>query len=105
MTPLEKDYYRILNVPASATNEQIKDQYRKLAKKYHPDARIADKTADHTPNADVFRDVVEAYQVLSVRESRVNYDLQRRKNPDLFKGMSEFEFNLEHRRDFRDKRG
>ena len=115
MTPLEKDYYRILNVPASATNEQIKDQYRKLAKKYHPDARIAgkylklsilqDKTVDHTPNADLFRDVVEAYQVLSVRESRVNYDLQRRKNPDLFKGMSEFEFNLEHRRDLRDKRG
>lgn len=60
---------------------------------------------EHTPDADLFRDVVEAYQVLSVRESRVNYDLQRRKNPELFRGMSEFEFNLEHRRDLRDKRG
>jgi curved DNA-binding protein CbpA len=60
---------------------------------------------DHTPNADLFRDVVEAYQVLSVRESRVNYDLSRRKNPDLYRAMSERDFNLEYRRDLRDKRG
>lgn len=66
---------------------------------------MTDKTADHTPNADKFRDVVEAYQVLSVRESRVNYDLQRKKNPDLFKGLNEHEYNLEYRRDLRDKRG
>lgn len=105
MTPLEKDYYSILSIPTSATNEMIKEQYRKLAKKYHPDARAADKTVDHTPDADRFRDVLEAYQVLSVRESRVNYDLSRRKNPDLYKAMNEHEFNLENRRDLRDKRG
>lgn len=85
MTPLEKDYYTILSIPTSATSEMIKEQYRKLAKKYHPDARAADKTVDHTPDAERFRDVLEAYQVLSVRESRVNYDLSRRKNPDLYK--------------------
>ena len=105
MTPLEKDYYGILAIPTTSTPEQIKEQYRKLAKKFHPDARVTDKTVDHTPNADRFRDVVEAYQVLSVRESRVNYDLSRKKNPDLYKGISEAEFNLEFRRDLRDKKG
>lgn len=39
----------------------IKDQYRKLAKKFHPDARATDKTTEYTPNADLFRDVLEAY--------------------------------------------
>lgn len=43
--------------------------------------------------------------MLSVRESRVNYDLSRRKNPDLYRAQSEHEFNLENRRDLRDKRG
>lgn len=43
--------------------------------------------------------------MLSVRESRVNYDLTRRKNPDLYKAQTEHEFNLENRRDMRDKRG
>lgn len=43
--------------------------------------------------------------MLSVRESRVNYDLSRRKNPDLYKPVSEHEYNLENRRDLRDKSG
>lgn len=105
MAHLEKDYYSILDIPYTATPEQIKEQYRKLAKKYHPDVRTSDKTQEHQPNADLFRDVVEAYQVLSVRESRANYDLSRKKNPDLYKGMSEFQFDMEMRRDKRDKSG
>ena len=63
---LEKDYYKILELPLTSTPEQIKEQYRKLAKKYHPDVRSSEKGADHQPNADLFREVVEAYQVLSV---------------------------------------
>jgi DnaJ-class molecular chaperone len=65
MTPLEKDYYNILDIAPTSTPEQIKDQYRKLAKKFHPDVRTTDKTVDHQPDADKFRNVVEAYQVLS----------------------------------------
>jgi len=64
---LEKDYYSILDLPVTATPDQIKEQYRKLAKKFHPDVRSSDKTQEHQPNADRFRDVVEAYQVLSVQ--------------------------------------
>jgi curved DNA-binding protein len=58
---LEKDYYNILSITPAATPEQIKDQYRKLAKKYHPDVRTSDKSQEHQPDADLFRDVVEAY--------------------------------------------
>jgi DnaJ-domain-containing protein 1 len=44
VSQLEKDYYTILDISTTATPEQIKEQYRKLAKKYHPDVRTADKT-------------------------------------------------------------
>ena len=105
MKPFEKDYYTILDLPTTATPEQIKDKYRSLAKKYHPDVRMSDKTADHQPDADKFRDVVEAYQILSVRESRVNYDLTRKRRPDYFNTQSDFQYDLENRRDKRDKSG
>jgi len=90
-----------------ATPEQIKDAYRKLVKRYHPDARLTrgEEVKEQEPNADKFRDVAEAYGVLSVRESRVQYDLSRKKNPDLYKGMSDVDFIMEQRRDMRDKRG
>jgi len=102
---LEKDYYTILDIPVTATPEQIKDQYRKLAKKYHPDVRSSEKGQEHQPNADLFRDVVEAYQVLSQSNSRANYDLSRKKNPDLYKPLSAAEFDMTLRRDKRDKTG
>lgn len=84
--PQEKDYYKILGVETTATPEQIKDAYRELAKKHHPDV------VGSAPDADKFRNVMEAYGVLSVRESKVNYDLMRRKNPDAYREVSESEF-------------
>ncbi len=102
---LEKDYYRILGINSTATPEQIKESYRKLAKKYHPDARANEDKSDYSPDSEKFRDVNEAYQVLSVIESRVNYDLKRKKNPSLFREQSEQDFNLQHRVDLRDKDG
>ena len=59
----------------------------------------------HIPDADKFRDVVEAYQILSVRDSRVNYDLTRKKNPDLFRSISDQQMAMDKRRDKRDKAG
>jgi DnaJ-class molecular chaperone len=105
MTALEKDYYSILRVQSTATPEQIKDAYRDLVKKYHPDARVSQEVKDSEPNVDKFRDVTEAYQVLSQRQSRINYDLSRKKNPDLYKPISERQFDMENRRDLRDRRG
>ena len=74
-TPLSKDYYNILDVTPTSTPEQIKEAYRMLVKRYHPDARASGPGETHEPNAEKFREVTEAYQVLSVRESRVTYDL------------------------------
>mgnify|MGYP006193041973 CR=1 FL=1 len=54
---------------------------------FHPD--VAGSSA---PDAKKFRDVMEAFGVLSINESRANYDLLRRKNPDNYNDVSEAEF-------------
>ncbi|MCW3463121.1 J domain-containing protein [Chitinophaga nivalis] len=64
-----KDYYRILGVDKAATAEQIKKAYRKLAVKYHPDKNPGDKAAE-----DKFKEINEAYEVLSDAEKRKKYD-------------------------------
>lgn len=57
------------------------------------------------PDATKFRDVTEAFGILSVRESRVNYDLQVKKNPDSYKPISEEDFFRNQRPDMRDAAG
>ena len=64
-----KDYYKILGIDKKASQEEIKKVYRKLAKKYHPDANPGDKKAE-----DKFKDISEAYEVLSDKEKRSKYD-------------------------------
>lgn len=68
------DYYRILGILEQADEEQIKQAYRKLAKKYHPDLN------PNNPEAEAkFKDVVEAYETLGDAEKRRKYDLKRNK--------------------------
>src|ERR671916_1771610 len=68
-----KDYYAVLGVPASASQDEIKKQYRKLAAKLHPDKNPSDPKA-----ADRFKDVTEAYHVVGDPEKRKQYDDMRR---------------------------
>ena len=70
MSPLTgKDYYQALSVPRDATEKQIRDAYRKLAVKYHPD-----KNPDNKGAEEKFKEVSEAYEVLSDKEKRRMYD-------------------------------
>ena len=65
-----KDYYKILGISKSATDDEIKKAYRKLAMKYHPDRNKDDKAAEN-----MFKDISEAYAVLSNKEKRQQYDM------------------------------
>ncbi|NMA65463.1 MAG: molecular chaperone DnaJ [Clostridiaceae bacterium] len=65
----KRDYYEVLGISKSASNDDIKKAYRKLAKKYHPDVNPGNKEAEAK-----FKEINEAYSVLSDEQKRANYD-------------------------------
>jgi molecular chaperone DnaJ len=71
--PPTKDFYAVLGIPSTATQDEIKKAYRKLAKKYHPDANASDPKA-----ADRFKEISEANNVLGDADKRKQYDEMRR---------------------------
>jgi molecular chaperone DnaJ len=68
-----KDFYQVLGVPDSASQDAIKKAYRRLAKQYHPDANPSNAAA-----AERFKEISEAHSVLSDAEKRKQYDQMRR---------------------------
>ena len=64
-----KDYYSILGVSRGASDKDIKDSFRKLARKYHPDVNPGNKAAE-----DRFKEINQAYEVLSDAKKRQDYD-------------------------------
>ncbi len=65
----KRDYYEVLGVSKTATDDELKKAYRKLAKQYHPDLHPGDKEAEAK-----FKEINEAYEVLSDADKRAQYD-------------------------------
>lgn len=66
---MPKDYYEVLGVSRTASQEEIKKAYRKMARQYHPDLNPGDKSAEEK-----FKQVVTAYETLSDPKLRKEYD-------------------------------
>ena len=65
----KRDYYEVLGVSKTATDDELKKAFRKLAKQYHPDLHPGDKACEEK-----FKEVNEAYEVLSDKDRRARYD-------------------------------
>jgi len=69
MAATKRDYYDLLGVKRNASEKEIRQAYRKLARKFHPDVNPNDKTSEEQ-----FKQVSEAYEVLSDKDKRAKYD-------------------------------
>ena len=70
----KRDYYEVLGVAKTATADDIKKAYKKLALQYHPDRHINDSEADKKAAEEKFKEAAEAYEVLSDPQKRQRYD-------------------------------
>ena len=78
---LNQDFYKVLGVAEDASDADIKKAYRKLARKYHPDQHPGDAEAERK-----FKEVAEAYDVLSDKKDREEYDQIRKYGAAGFAG-------------------
>lgn len=80
----QKDYYKTLDIKRNASSADIKKQYRKLARKYHPDVSKLSNSEEK------FKEINEAYDVLKDKEKRANYDRFGSANGNPYQGAGGF---------------
>ena len=68
------NYYEILGVKNTATDREIKSAYRNLSKKYHPDVQQGKSDDEIKQAADKFKEITQAYDILSDKQKREEYD-------------------------------
>jgi len=82
-----KNYYRILGIESSATSEEIKSAYKRLARKYHPDLH-----PDNPKVEKLFSEIKEAYDVLGNLDKRLKYNLLLSKSKHLMDEITRREY-------------
>ena len=88
-----KNYYDILGIKKDSSEKEVKQAYRRLARKYHPDVNPGDKSSE-----DKFKEINEAYEVLSDKENRKKYD----RYGDRWQYADQFEQAGQQQRQYRD---
>lgn len=81
---MNKSYYEILEISQTASTEEIKKAYRKLAFKYHPDRNKEKKTEE------IFKIISHAYDVLSNKDKKAKYDIEYKQK--LYKEQNQFKY-------------
>ena len=97
MAEQKRDYYEVLGVSRGASEDEIKKAYKKMARKYHPDLNPGDKTAEEK-----FKEVNEAYEVLSDADKKARYDQYGHAGVDPNFGAGGFGGGFDGRFDFGD---
>ena len=87
---MAKNYYDILGVSKTATQDEIKKAYRKIAIKYHPDKNPGNKEAEEK-----FKEAAEAYSVLSDENKRKEYDNPMTGGANFNSGFNFNDFNVD----------
>lgn len=100
-----KDYYQILGIASDATEEQIKAAFRKLSLKWHPDKHVNDTEDEKKAAEERFKEINEAYQVLSDPEKRKKYDWFGNQDDDMsgFENMDPFGMFSSMRHTYRER--
>lgn len=97
-----KDLYKILGVMREATKEEIKKKYREYAKKYHPDKFSQASDEEKKKAEKIFREINEAYSILSDDEKRKEYDKELSKGTEKTRGRAKTTTNSEKPKSYKD---
>jgi molecular chaperone DnaJ len=90
---MKQDYYEVLGVSKNATDQEIKSAFRKLSRKYHPDMQAGKSDTEKKDAEEKFKTIAEAYEILSDKNKRSNYDQFGFDGPKMGNGFDGFDMS------------